>query len=175
MSERLWAPWRMEYILRPKGGPCIFCDFASASPESYRSNLVLLVQAHALLCLNKYPFAASHLLVIPRRHVADVGDLPTDEYQATMGLVREAAVRLRRATGAEGLNIGLNLGRAAGAGIADHLHAHIVPRWSGDQNFMPVIAGPHVIPEYLDQSWARLEPFFADLPGQHPATGSAFQ
>ena len=175
MSERLWAPWRMEYILGPKGGPCIFCGFGSAPRDSYRSHLVLLVQPHALLCLNKYPFAASHLLVSPRRHVAEIGDLPVDEYHATMALVRESAVRLKRATNAEGLNVGLNVGKAAGAGIADHLHAHLVPRWAGDQNFMPVIAGPQVIPEYLDESWLRLLPFFADLPGEHPPTDIGFQ
>jgi ATP adenylyltransferase len=169
MSERLWAPWRMEYILGPKGGPCIFCDFGRAPRESYRANLVLLVQKHAFVCLNKYPFASSHLLVAPRQHIADIGELPIDEYDATMALVRDSAIRLKRATNAEGLNVGLNMGKAAGAGIADHLHAHIVPRWTGDHNFMPVIADVHVIPEYLDQSWSRLLPFFADLPGEHPA------
>jgi ATP adenylyltransferase len=168
MSERLWAPWRMEYIAGAKTGPCIFCNFASAPPEAYRKALVLIAAPHALVCLNRYPFAASHLLVAPRRHVSDIGDLPIDEYGAMMTLVREAAARLRLATNADGLNVGLNLGKAAGAGITDHLHAHIVPRWTGDINFMPVIADAHVMPEYLDQSWKRLLPFFADLPGEHP-------
>jgi ATP adenylyltransferase len=168
MSERLWAPWRIEYILSSKDGPCIFCNFASAPRESYRELLVLLTQPSALVCLNRYPFAVSHLLVAPRRHVADLGELPADEYGATMALVRDSAIRLKRATNADGLNVGLNLGAAAGAGIADHLHAHIVPRWSGDYNFMPVIADTRVMPEYLDQSWLRLRPFFDDLPGEHP-------
>ena len=168
MSDSLWAPWRIEYISAPKGGPCVFCGFGSAPRESYRANLVLLVQPYAFVCLNKYPFASSHILVAPRRHLADLGDLEVDEYTATMALVRESAVRLKRATKAEGLNVGLNLGKAAGAGIADHLHTHIVPRWYGDHNFMPVIAGLHVLPEYLDQSWQRLLPHFADLPGEHP-------
>jgi ATP adenylyltransferase len=159
----------MEYILRPKGGPCVFCDMASSPREFYREKLVVVVQGHALVCLNRYPFAASHLLVVPRGHVADIAELPSDQYDAWMTLVREAAVRLRRATNAEGLNVGMNLGKAAGAGIADHLHAHVVPRWSGDQNFMPVIADVHVMPEYLDESWRRLVPFFADLPGEHPS------
>jgi ATP adenylyltransferase len=165
MSERLWAPWRMEYIRAPKGGPCIFCDFAASPRESYREKLVLAVQAHALVCLNRYPFTASHLLVAPRRHVSNFDDLAIDEYEATMRLVREATSRLRRATGAEGLNVGLNLGKAAGAGIADHLHAHIVPRWAGDINFMPVVADVRVMPEYLDESWLRLESQFSDLDG----------
>jgi ATP adenylyltransferase len=168
MSERLWAPWRMEYVLGPKGGACIFCDFASARPETYRDKLVLLVQEHALVCLNKYPFAASHLLVAPRRHVSDVAGLTDDEYVATMGLLRDAVARLRAATRPEGVNVGMNLGRAAGAGIEEHLHAHAVPRWSGDSNFMPVLADVRVMPEHLDASWQRLAPLFADLPGEHP-------
>jgi len=159
----------MEYILGPKGRPCVFCSFAAAPRESYRSDLVLVVQTNALVCLNRYPFAPSHLLVASRRHAGSIDDLPVDEYGAMMGLVRETAIRLRRATESEGLNVGLNLGKAAGAGIADHLHAHVVPRWTGDFNFMPVLADVRVIPEYLDQSWLRLRPFFADLPGKHPA------
>ncbi len=168
MSERLWAPWRMEYILGPKGGACIFCDFAAAPPEAYREKLVLLVQEHALVCLNKYPFAASHVLVAPRRHVSDIGALPSEEYDATMRLVRETVARLRMATRAEGVNVGLNLGKAAGAGIEEHLHAHAVPRWSGDSNFMPVLADVRVMAEHLDDSWKRMAPLFADLPGEHP-------
>ena len=127
---------------------------------------MLVVQPHALVCLNRYPFAASHLLVAPTRHVADLSELPEEEYAALMRLVRDATVRLPAAPrGAAGMNVGLNLGRAAGAGIADHLHAHIVPRWTGDTNFMPVLGNVRVMPEYLDDSWARLAPAFA---GQLP-------
>jgi ATP adenylyltransferase len=158
----------MEYILGPKGGACIFCDFAAASPEAYREKLVLLVQPHALVCLNKYPFAASHLLVAPRRHVSDLEGLPAEEYDAVMRLLRETVARLRAATRAEGVNVGMNLGKAAGAGIEEHLHAHAVPRWSGDSNFMPVLADVRVMVEHLDDSWKRLAPLFADLPGEHP-------
>lgn len=168
MSERLWAPWRMEYILGPKGGPCIFCDFVAAPPASYREKLVLLVQPHAFVCLNKYPFAACHLLVAPRRHVSDLAELPDEEYEATMRLLRDAVACLKSATHAEGFNVGMNLGKAAGAGIAEHLHAHAVPRWTGDSNFMPVLADVRVMAEYLDTSWQRLVPLFADLPGEHP-------
>jgi ATP adenylyltransferase len=160
----------MEYILGPKDGPCIFCGFASSPRSSYREKLVLVVQEHALVCLNRYPFASSHLLVAPRRHVSDFADLPPPEYDATQRLVRDAAERLRRATGAEGLNVGFNLGKAAGAGIAEHLHGHIVPRWSGDTNFLPVLTDVRVMPEFLDAAWARLEPHFADLPGEHAET-----
>jgi len=168
MPERLWAPWRMEYVLAEGGGPCVFCGLATAPRERFRELLVLVVQPHAVLCLNRYPFTASHLLVAPRRHAAALAELPLDEYDATMRLVRDAATRLQRATDANGLNVGFNLGKAAGAGIADHLHAHIVPRWLGDTNFMPVMADVRVMPEYLEQSWRRLLPFFADAPGEHP-------
>jgi len=168
MSELLWAPWRMEYILGSKSRGCIFCDFAVAPPSEYREKLVLVVQPHALVCLNKYPFAAHHLLVAPRRHVADLNDLTAEEYGATMDLLRVAAARVQAATKCEGMNVGVNLGRAAGAGIADHLHAHIVPRWPGDSNFMPVVADVRIMPEHLDDSWRRLRPFFDDVPGDHP-------
>ncbi|MDP9036876.1 MAG: HIT domain-containing protein [Myxococcota bacterium] len=168
MSERLWAPWRTEYILGPKGDHCVFCGLATALPRAYREKLLLVVQSHAFVCLNRYPFAASHLLVVPRRHVSDITELPAAEYDATMNLLRESIVRVRRATEAEGLNVGINLGAAAGAGIADHVHAHIVPRWRGDTNFMPVVADVRVMPEYLDDSWQRLAPTFADIAGTHP-------
>jgi ATP adenylyltransferase len=168
MAEALWAPWRMEYIQRDKGGTCIFCDFAASPREAYRAKLVLVVQEHALVCLNRYPFAACHVLVAPRKHVADLAALSPAEYHATMDLVRGSVERVQRATVAEGINVGLNLGRAAGAGIADHLHAHVVPRWTGDTNFMPVVSDTRVMPEHLDASWQRLLPFFADVSGEHP-------
>jgi ATP adenylyltransferase len=159
----------MEYILGPKGGSCVFCDMAAAPPDGYRAKLVLLVSEHALVCLNRYPFAAGHLLIVPRRHVADLADLEGSEYDATMQLVRESIARVQRATGARGVNMGMNLGASAGAGIAEHLHAHVVPRWPGDTNFMPVLADVRVMPEYLDETWTKLEPLFAELPGTHPA------
>jgi len=163
----------MDYILGPKGGPCIFCDFAASPPSEYREKLVLVVQEHALVCLNKYPFSASHLLVAPRRHVSDLADLSQEEYDATMQLLRMTAGCLQRSTRCEGMNVGFNLGKAAGAGIAEHLHGHVVPRWSGDSNFMPVIADTRVMPEHLDDTWARLVPVFATVPGTHPSTGSS--
>ena len=146
----------------------MFCDMAAAPPEAYRSKLVLMVAAHALVCLNKYPFAAGHLLIVPRRHAADLAELEDGEYDATMRLVRATVARVQRGTGAQGVNLGMNLGAAAGAGIAEHLHAHVVPRWPGDTNFMAVVADVRVMPEYLDATWKTLAPLFADLPGAHP-------
>ena len=160
MTDRLWAPWRMDYIQGKRDPGCIFCDFATTPPEGRRAKLVLAVTEHALVCMNRYPFTTSHLLVAPKRHVASLGALPLDEYVALMALVRDAAARLEAATKCEGMNLGMNLGKVAGAGIADHLHTHLVPRWNGDTNFMPVIADVRVMPEYLDEAWGRLEPFF---------------
>lgn len=167
MPERMWAPWRMSYILGEKQGACVFCDIAAAPTNAYRERLVLVTQEHALVCLNRYPFAASHLLVLPRRHVSDLEALAPEEYDALMRLVRDATTRLKKATQPDGVNLGFNLGKAAGAGIAEHLHAHAVPRWNGDSSFMPVLADVRVMPEMLDDSWRRLAPAFADVPGEH--------
>ena len=174
MTTPLWAPWRMKYILAgsardqtEKTAGCFLCEHPNAEPSTFRTNLVLVVQPHAFVCLNRYPFMPSHLLVAPRRHVADLADLEEAEYSALMTLLRDSAVRLRRATSCAGMNIGFNLGKAAGAGVADHLHGHIVPRWETDTNFMPILADVRVMPEHLDETWLRLHPAFADVPGEH--------
>jgi ATP adenylyltransferase len=156
----------MEYILGQGRTPgCFLCDHPR-DPASYRENLVLVVQPHAFVCLNRYPFTTSHLLVAPRRHVADPSELGAEEYAALMDLLRESVVRLRRAVSCDGMNVGFNLGKVAGAGVADHLHGHLVPRWNGDTNFMPVLADVRIMAEHLDDSWRRLHPAFADLPGE---------
>jgi ATP adenylyltransferase len=167
----------MPYIMRSdkaKGAKgkngCFFCEHP-ADASRFRENLVVIVQEHAFVCLNRYPFTPSHLLVAPRRHVGDLAELSEEEYSALMTLLRESSMRLRRAVNASALNIGFNLGLDAGAGVADHLHGHIVPRWPGDTNFMPVLADIRVMPEYLDDAWTRLHAAFADLPGlRAPAT-----
>ncbi len=161
MADALWAPWRMEYILKDseKKEGCVFCE-ALAGPPNKR---VLVVQPHAFVVLNKYPFTAGHLLVLPRRHVGDFSELVEEEATALFALVRASVARLRAAVSPQGLNVGFNLGKAAGAGIAEHLHAHVVPRWNGDTNFMPVLADVRVMPEHLDQTFDRLAPSFADL------------
>lgn len=157
----------MPYILRttePRQA-CFFCEHPAA-PERFREDLVVVVQEHAFVCLNRYPFTPSHLLVAPRRHVADLADLSEAEYGGLMALLRESTVRLRRAVGCAAMNVGFNLGLHAGAGIADHLHGHVVPRWPGDTNFMPVLTDVRVMPQYLDDAWRRIYPAFADLPGE---------
>lgn len=124
--------------------------------------------SHAFVMLNRYPFAPGHLLVVPHAHVSRLDELDETTYDALFRLVREAARRLGAAVGPQGLNIGLNLGEAAGAGVAEHLHAHVVPRWAGDSNFMPVVADTRVVPQALDATLAHLTPYFADIDGPKP-------
>lgn len=165
----LWAPWRMEYIRGPKPAGCAFCEFPSVvGIRLRRKHLILCARPHAVVILNRYPFAAGHLMVVPRRHTPDLAGLDAEEFHALFELVRDAATALRTACNADGLNVGLNLGAAAGAGIAEHLHVHLVPRWRGDLNFMPVMADVHVMPEALAETYARLYPHFAPLA---PAAG----
>jgi len=156
----------MEYILSKREGGCVFCAYAKAAPSTFEEALLLVATEHAFVVLNRFPFAAGHLLVVPRRHEAKLEELSEAEYDALFRLAREAATRLGRAVQSQGLNIGLNLGRAAGAGIADHLHVHIVPRWEGDTNFMPVIGDVRVMPQHLQATFRQLLPYFSDVPGR---------
>jgi ATP adenylyltransferase len=155
----------MEYILAPKDRSqgCIFCGIAGASQAERRERLVVASTKTAFVMLNRYPFSAGHLLVVPHHHASALHDLDPSTYDDLFRLVRESARRLERALDAQGLNVGLNLGSPAGAGIAEHLHVHIVPRWPGDTNFMPVLADVRVVPQALDATRAHLEPYFADL------------
>ena len=167
MSSRLWAPWRMEYILSPKDKTrCVFCEAIEATEGQMRERKVLVTGEHAAVLLNTYPFNASHLLVIPRRHVSDLDELTEEQYAALWVMTREAMKRLRAAVQPQGINLGVNLGEFAGAGIKEHAHVHLVPRWLGDTNFMPVLADVHVMPQHLDETWQRLYPYFADLAGR---------
>ena len=156
----------MEYILHKKEGGCIFCAYATAEESTFAEEQVLVATPHAYVVLNKYPFAAGHLLVVPRRHVGELENLTDEEHDGLFRLTRDAATRLRRAVSAQALNVGLNLGKAAGAGIGEHLHVHIVPRWEGDTNFMPVLAETRVMPQHLTSTFRHLHPFFLDIPGR---------
>ena len=183
MSNPLWAPWRIEYILAPKDrGACIFCGIQGASEEERRERLVVAVTGRAFVMLNRYPFAAGHLLVVPHAHASSLDALDPADHDALFRLVRESATRLRAAVRCEGLNVGMNIGEVAGAGVAAHLHVHLVPRWSGDTNFMPVLADTRVVPQALEATRDHLQRFFEDLPaalvdgtaggGEAPAGGS---
>jgi ATP adenylyltransferase len=165
MPERLWAPWRMAYIESgaETSSECIFCSYPARGPEHHREHLILAAGPVAFAMLNRFPYNNGHVMVIPRRHVADPEHLPTDEYVVVTEWVRRATAVLRAAVGAHGFNVGMNLGRVAGAGIDQHCHWHIVPRWNCDTNFMPVVGEVKVMSEHLDASWARLAPLFAPL------------
>jgi len=149
----------MEFILGPKPSECVLCGYADEAPS--RESRVLVRSEHSFVVLNKYPYAAGHLLVVPKRHVSALTDLPQAEHDDLWRLVRDAMPPLQRSTNHDGVNLGVNFGKAAGAGIDDHLHVHLVPRWTGDRSFMAVIADVWVMPEYLDETWARFAPYFA--------------
>jgi len=151
VSERpLWAPWRIEYITGPKGSECIFCAAASGTGEPARR--VVDRGARCLTMLNAFPYAPGHVMVAPHRHVGALDELDDAELLELMQLARRAVAALRTAMTPDGFNVGLNLGTVAGAGIADHLHLHVVPRWQGDTSFMPVLGDTRVIPQALDAS-----------------------
>lgn len=160
--KSLWAPWRMTYIdaeARKEG--CIFCDKVAGG--DWRSTLVLAQTEHSLVMLNKYPYNNGHLLIAPKRHEKDLICLPAEEYADLGAALRESAKILSEALKPGGMNLGMNVGRCAGAGVEDHLHWHIVPRWEGDTNFMPVFAEVRVMPQHLMESYDRLSPFFQDF------------
>ena len=147
MSERpLWAPWRIEYITRPRKEGCIFCAIAAGEDQQE-----LLVERgdRCFTVLNAFPYASGHVMAAPYRHVAGLEELDDDELLGLMHLTRRAMRALREAMSPDGFNAGLNLGVEAGAGVADHLHMHVVPRWQGDTNFMPVLADTRVLPQAL--------------------------
>jgi ATP adenylyltransferase len=149
MPKTLWAPWRLEYIKQAaEQAGCVFCDEATGAIATDESLLVVLGDT-ALALLNKYPYSSGHLMVAPRRHVGELGELTDEEALEVHRLAVAAIDTLNRVYGPGGFNLGWNLGQTAGAGIADHVHQHVVPRWSGDTNFMPVLADVKVIPEHL--------------------------
>jgi diadenosine tetraphosphate (Ap4A) HIT family hydrolase len=166
--EQLWAGWRLEYVQaastaeRTTGDPgtyrgeeCVFCRIAASGPPSADNGIVWRDEL-SFAVLNAYPYASGHLLVMPLRHVDVLEDLTDKESTSLWAATRAALVALRSAYQPDGLNMGANLGRAAGAGIPKHVHLHVLPRWSGDTNFMTTVAGVRVIPESLDASWRRV-------------------
>lgn len=158
---RLWAPWRGAY-LRIAGKPgreCIFC-FGTPGARERRRRLVLYAGPLALVMLNRYPYNNGHLMIAPRRHLASPELLERTERAALAELQAATVTLLRRAFNCDGFNLGANLGRCAGAGIADHMHWHVVPRWNGDVNFMPVLAATRVISQHLEATFDLLEPLF---------------
>lgn len=155
----LWAPWRLQYIRGPKAPGCVFCRALEAGDD--RENLVVRRGEHAFVILNRYPYTSGHLMVTPARHVAAPEDLSAAEAAELWRLMTECKRALDAEFRAQGYNVGLNVGSAAGAGIAEHLHLHVVPRWAGDTNFMPVVGGVGVVSQHLldvyDALVSRLE------------------
>ena len=154
MAKQLWAPWRLEYIKQAdEEDGCFFCRAVEAPDEE---GLVVHRGERAFVLLNKFPYASGHLLVAPFRHIGDFGDLEDDEALEIHRLAAEGLGALAVVYEPQGYNLGWNLGRIAGAGVLDHVHQHIVPRWAGDTNFMPVLADVKVLPEHLAETRNRL-------------------
>jgi ATP adenylyltransferase len=155
--EHLWAPWRIEYIRLAKSGQeegCILCDKPSETADA--ANLVLHRGSHNFVIMNRYPYSSGHLMVAPYRHTDLLESLSGEELLEHFQLVQKCISIIRRLWSPAGFNMGMNMGRIAGAGIDQHIHTHVVPRWAGDTNFMPVIASTGVISSALDENYAEL-------------------
>ncbi|HYG72480.1 MAG TPA: HIT domain-containing protein [Actinomycetota bacterium] len=156
--ERLWSPWRMQYIESARDDEtdegCPFCALADGDGR------ILARTEHAFVTLAKYPYNPGHLLILPTRHTGDLEDVTPPEHAAIAILLQRSIRALRSTSDPGGFNVGLNLGRTAGAGIPDHLHWHVVPRWGGDTNFMPVVGQTRVLPQLLEDTFAKLKPAF---------------
>jgi ATP adenylyltransferase len=162
--QHLWAPWRMEFIKGPKPSGCFFCVAAAADPSQDADYLVLARGDLALAILNRYPYNNGHLMVAPKAHLADLEDLPAATANDLMALTQRALRVLRQVLSPQGFNLGINAGKTAGAGVADHVHQHVVPRWDGDTNFMPLVADTKVLNESLTVSYQQLRAGFDRLP-----------
>ncbi len=156
--KTMWAPWRIEYILGAKQKGCVFCNAISVNDQ-----LTLYKGKRTMVVMNKYPYINGHLLVAPVRHLAALDELSRPEMGDLLATVEQSVAILRRVMHPEGFNVGLNLGRVAGAGVEEHLHFHIVPRWPGDTNALTVFADVRVIPQHLQETYALLKPHFETI------------
>lgn len=156
--DKLWAPWRMQFIREARDGSskdnCVFCLLRDRKDD--RAALILKRGRGAYVVLNKFPYNNGHLMVVPNRHVAELHELTTEEQTEMMQLLASSVHILREKIQAEGVNCGINLGKVAGAGILGHVHVHAVPRWTGDTNFLPVLADTRTLPEYIDETYLKL-------------------
>lgn len=158
--ERLWSPWRHEYVAAPgadlsQGGSCIFCE-AQKNPAGDEQNLVLHRAAHNFVILNLYPYISGHMMIVPYAHLGELDLAPKETTDEMMDLAKRCQTVLREVYQPQGFNVGMNLGRAAGAGVAHHIHMHILPRWTGDTNFMSTIAETRVLSEDLPTTYRKL-------------------
>jgi ATP adenylyltransferase len=158
----LWAPWRMDYVAHcdePAG--CIFC--VKPAEDRDRVNLIAHRGKHAFVILNRFPYNNGHLMIVPYRHTGELSDLSPAERIEIFDLIDASRSALKKVMKPHGFNVGMNLGRTAGAGIAEHLHVHLVPRWDGDTNFMPVLGHTKVVSEGLEETWDKLKRAFEEL------------
>jgi ATP adenylyltransferase len=159
--DRLWSPWRYQYLSKPEPAPgCIFCEKSSAQQD--RENLILLRAEHNFVLLNLYPYTSGHLMIAPYVHVAGLADADELTLAEMILLVRRAESALKKAYRPQGFNIGMNIGASAGAGVAGHIHMHVLPRWSGDANFMTTVGETRVLPEDLETTYEKLLDAFQD-------------
>ncbi|MBT3519311.1 MAG: HIT domain-containing protein [Candidatus Marinimicrobia bacterium] len=156
--KRLWAPWRMDYIQSPKEDGCIFC--LKTESKNDRDNLVLFRGKESFILMNLYPYTNGHLMISPYCHTNETNNLSDSCNLEIMTLANKSMSIMKKTMKAEGFNFGVNIGKAGGAGIEEHLHYHIVPRWSGDTNFMPLIGHTKVMVEGLKETWDNLKPHF---------------
>lgn len=152
-SDRpLWAPWRIEFIRGEKDGTCFLCNNAQINPDSQEEALIVHRGKSCFVIVNRYPYNSGHLMISPYRHIGDIEKLTQDERHELMDLCVDSQKVLKTALYPDAFNVGFNLGHAAGAGVAEHLHMHIVPRWNGDTNFMPVLADTRCVPEAIEKT-----------------------
>ena len=158
MMNVLWAPWRMEYILSQKEKDCLFCT--KPKEEKDRENLILYRDKNAYVIMNKYPYNNGHIMVVPFKHVSTFDGLMDEELLELMKLTKYSVECIKEVYNPEGFNIGINFGEVAGAGIEEHMHIHIVPRWAGDASFMTILGEIRVIPEHILETYDRFYPVF---------------
>jgi ATP adenylyltransferase len=160
--ERIWAPWRLEYITNePPAEGCFFCNAWEARGEE-RAHLLLARGERAFVIVNRYPYNGGHIMVAPVRHIGEMQEVDAEEAAEIWRLAVVSKEVLETSMNAEGVNVGINQGLTAGAGVRDHLHVHLVPRWNGDTNFMPVLAETKVIPQGLESLWEQLRAAFVE-------------
>ncbi|MGA2112856.1 MAG: HIT domain-containing protein [Anaerolineales bacterium] len=160
--KHLWSPWRMQYIENhPARTGCIFCQALASSDDA--ASLLLHRAQHAFVLLNRFPYTSGHLMVVPNLHAATLEDVPLEALAQVMALTQTALKALRRVYAPQGFNLGVNLGESAGAGVVDHVHLHVVPRWTGDTNFMAALADTRVLPETLEETYRRLSQAWQEI------------
>ncbi len=164
--EHLWTPWRSTYMKSGKhASSCIFCDAIARNDDT--ETLIAYRGQHTFVILNRYPYTSGHLMIAPYAHVSTLNEATEDALDEMMRLVRRSETVLQDAYHPDGMNLGMNLGRAAGAGVAEHIHMHMLPRWNGDANFMSTVAETRIIPESLDETYSKIKQAFDSLRDRH--------